>query len=28
MERSGSHHSPKQNSWLDGVRSFFDGMKL
>ena len=28
MERDGGHHSPKQSSWLDGVRSFFDGMKF
>jgi molecular chaperone DnaJ len=28
MERNGGHHSPKQSSWLDGVRSFFDGMKF
>ena len=28
MERNGSHHSPKQSSWLDGVRSFFDNLKL
>ena len=26
MERNGGHHSPKQTSWLDGVRKFFDGM--
>jgi len=28
MERSGSDHSPKQSSWLDGVRSFFDNLKF
>ena len=28
MERSGSEHSPKQSSWLDGVRSFFDNLKF
>jgi molecular chaperone DnaJ len=28
MERNGGHHSPKQSSWLDGVRSFFDNLKL
>jgi molecular chaperone DnaJ len=28
MEHNGSHHSPKQNSWLDGVRKFFEGMKF
>ena len=28
MGDDGKRHSPKQNSWLDGVRSFFDGMKF
>ncbi|HEY5719057.1 MAG TPA: molecular chaperone DnaJ [Gammaproteobacteria bacterium] len=28
MERDGGHHSPKQDSWLDGVRKFFDGIKF
>jgi len=28
VEHNGPHHSPKQNSWLDGVRKFFEGMKF
>ncbi|MDX1595110.1 MAG: molecular chaperone DnaJ, partial [Gammaproteobacteria bacterium] len=28
MERNGGRHSPKQTSWLDGVRNFFEGMKF
>jgi len=28
MGHDEERHSPKQNSWLDGVRSFFDGMKF
>lgn len=28
MGQDGKRHSPKQNSWLDGVRSFFEGMKF
>jgi len=28
MERNGARHSPKQSSWLDGVRKFFDGINF
>ncbi len=28
MQSSGSHHSPKASSWLDGVKRFFEEMKF
>ncbi|MFZ5620623.1 MAG: molecular chaperone DnaJ [Pseudomonadota bacterium] len=28
MEQGGSTHNPQAHSWLDGVKKFFDGMKL
>lgn len=28
MEAGGSTHNPQASSWLDGVKKFFDGMKL
>ena len=28
MEQGGSTHSPQASSWLDGVKKFFEGMKL
>jgi molecular chaperone DnaJ len=28
MSESGSKHSPKEKSWLDGVKNFIDGIKL
>lgn len=28
LSMHGGGHSPKANSWLDGVKSFFDGMKF
>lgn len=28
MSGSGKKHSPKESSWLDGVKSFIDGIKL
>lgn len=28
MEAGGSHHSPRASSWLDGVKKFFEEMKL
>lgn len=28
MEQGGSTHNPQASSWLDGVKKFFDGMKL
>ncbi len=27
MEKNGNKHSPKASSWLDGVKTFFEGMK-
>jgi len=28
MDQGGSTHNPQASSWLDGVKKFFDGMKL
>ena len=28
MQDNGKKHSPKHNSWLDGVKKFFEDMKL
>lgn len=28
MDTNGDRHSPRTNSWLDGVKSFFDGVKF
>ncbi|MBU1192738.1 MAG: molecular chaperone DnaJ [Gammaproteobacteria bacterium] len=28
MDQGGSTHNPQAHSWLDGVKKFFDGMKL
>jgi len=28
MEEGGRRHSPKHRSWLDGVKQFFEEMKL
>jgi molecular chaperone DnaJ len=28
MEDSGTRHSPKQSSWFEGVKNFFDDMKI
>ncbi len=28
MDEGGSRHSPQTHSWLDGVKKFFDGMKM
>jgi molecular chaperone DnaJ len=28
MNEGGSRHSPQAHSWLDGVKKFFDGMKM
>ena len=27
MAESGKHHSPQHNSWLDGVRKFFEDLR-
>lgn len=27
-EKGGSHHNPQSHSWLDGVKKFFEGIKL
>ena len=28
LEKNGEHHNPRSSSWLDSVRSFFEGMKF
>ena len=28
LERGGEHHNPRGSSWLDSVKSFFEGMKF
>jgi len=28
LEKGGEHHNPRGSSWLDSVRSFFEGMKF
>jgi molecular chaperone DnaJ len=28
MDEGGSRHSPQAHSWLDGVKKFFDSMKM
>ena len=28
LEKGGEHHNPRGSSWLDSVKSFFEGMKF